>query len=52
MNKYNTSAALLILLAAFNAAQSTPTAGNYFTAVIFAGIAAALLVASAKKEAI
>ena len=50
MNKYNTSAAALVILAGFNAAQTAPTAANIAAAVLFSGIAAALLLISAKQE--
>ena len=50
MNKYNTSAAALVILAGFNAAQTTPTAANIAAAVLFSGLAAALLLISAKQD--
>lgn len=50
MNKYNTSAAALVILAGFNAVQTVPTAANIAAAVLFSGIAAALLLISAKQE--
>jgi hypothetical protein len=37
-------------LAGFNAAQTAPTAANIAAAVLFSGIAAALLLISAKQE--
>ena len=48
MKKYNTFAAIAVIIAVFNAAQSAPTSGNY-TAALLAIIAAAVCLIAGQK---
>lgn len=49
MKKYNLFAAVAVIVAILNAAQTAPTSGNY-TAAFLAIVAAAVLIISGVKE--
>lgn len=51
MKKMNYTASAFLLLAVFNAAQTTPTAGNYAAALVFSALAAVALVAASRSKA-